>query len=364
MKTAAEFFAGIGLVRMAMESTGWRVVFANDIATNKYSMYKDNFSHEEFILDDIRHIHGNDIPAVSLASASFPCIDLSLAGNRNGLDGTHSSAFWEFYRILREMRSKKPAVVLLENVVGLLSSNDGRDLKSILSALCDLGYSCDVISVDAAHFVPQSRSRLFIIGVLLPSHARTRHLQSHDARPKKLLDFIASNESIKWNHIVLPPFPKRKCDLEDVVERLESSSTEWWDKDKQAHLYSQMSRRHKILLNHLASSLKWKFATVYKRVRASGCRAELRVDGIAGCLRTPRGGSSKQFLIQAGYGRWRVRNMTPREYARLQGVPDAYEIKTGFNQALFGFGDAVCVPAVEWVLTYCVNPFLHEQHLS
>lgn len=361
MKTAAEFFAGIGLVRMAMESVGWRVAFANDIAPSKFSMYKDNFSHAEFVLEDIRNIRGRDIPEVSLASSSFPCIDLSLAGNRNGLDGTHSSAFWEFYRIVREMKSRKPLIVLLENVVGLLSSNEGRDLNSILSSLCELGYSCDVISVDAAHFVPQSRSRLFIIGVLLPSPVRRPQLQSHDARPKKLVDFIASHPSVRWNHIVLPPFPRRKSDLEDLVERFEVSSPVWWDKERQAHLYRQMSRRHKTLLDHLVQSVRWKFATVYKRVRPSGCRAELRVDGIAGCLRTPRGGSSKQFLIQAGYGRWQVRNLTPREYARLQGVPDTYKIEAPSNQALFGFGDAVCVPAVEWVLTYCVNPFLPEQ---
>ncbi len=360
MRTAAEFFAGIGLVRMAMENAGWSVVFANDISDSKFEMYSQNFSHSEFVLSDIRKIRGFDIPQISVASASFPCIDLSLAGNMSGLDGTHSSAFWEFYRILREMKARKPSIAVLENVHGLLSSNNGKDLRSILKALAKIGYACDVISVDASHFVPQSRPRLFVIGILLPKGARNRKLQFHPARPEKLVKFISANPDLEWNHIVLPPFPKRKSDLADVVERFNASSSVWWSNERHANLYKQMNLRHRLLLESLTKSNKWSFATVYKRVRPSGCQAELRLDGIAGCLRTPRGGSSKQFLIQAGYGQWRVRNVSAREYARLQGVPDSYKITTPFNQSLFGFGDAVCVPAVEWVFTYCVNPFIQD----
>src|SRR5262245_31226125 len=132
---AAEFFAGIGLVRMAAERAGWKVFFANDISPKKFEIYRKNFGSEHFYLGDIRNIKGSSIPDISLATASFPCIDLSLAGKRNGLNGRHSSSFWEFYRIIREMKSHRPKMILLENVIGLVSSNEGEDLRSILQSL-------------------------------------------------------------------------------------------------------------------------------------------------------------------------------------------------------------------------------------
>jgi DNA (cytosine-5)-methyltransferase 1 len=92
--------------------------------------------------------------------------------------------------------------------------------------------------------------------------------------------------------------------------------------------------------------------------------AELRTDGIAGCLRTPRGGSGRQILFKAGRGKFQVRLLTARECARLQGVPESYAINVPLNQALFGFGDAVCVPAVEWVARQFLNQADTSTHSS
>ena len=83
--------------------------------------------------------------------------------------------------------------------------------------------------------------------------------------------------------------------------------------------------------------------------------AELRTDGLAGCLRTPRGGSGRQILFKAGSGRYFIRLITPREAARLMGTDD-FKITAPLNQALFGFGDAVCVPVVAWIAEYYLNP--------
>jgi DNA (cytosine-5)-methyltransferase 1 len=77
--------------------------------------------------------------------------------------------------------------------------------------------------------------------------------------------------------------------------------------------------------------------------------AELRTDGVAGCLRTPRGGSSKQILICAGKGSWSVRLLTPREYARLQGVRDTFLLPDNANKGYFAMGDAVCVPVIRFI---------------
>src|SRR5204862_7551913 len=95
-------------------------------------------------------------------------------------------------------------------------------------------------------------------------------------------------------------------------------------------------------------------------MRNAKSMAELRTDGIAGCLRTPRGGSGRQILFKAGKGKFQVRLLTARECARLQGVPDSYVINVPLNKALFGFGDAVCVPAVEWITKHYLTPVARQ----
>lgn len=166
-KTVAEFFAGIGLMRIGLENTGWRIAFANDIDEDKQKMYEDHFGvSKEFVPGDIHGLKTSQIPTVSLATASFPCNDLSLAGARHGLAGAQSSAFWGFIDILKAMRRERrlPPLVLLENVTGFLSSHGGQDFEDALIALNNLGYAVDAIIIDAARFVPQSRQRLFVIG--------------------------------------------------------------------------------------------------------------------------------------------------------------------------------------------------------
>ncbi len=358
MKRAAEFFAGIGLVRIALENEGWRVVYANDIDERKRLMYDEQFGAGELICADIRNVQGADIPNIQLATASFPCIDLSLAGNRVGLNGNHSSMFWEFARILKEMTFRKPKRILLENVSGLLTSHGGRDLVEIITALNRLGYACDLALVDAAYFVPQSRPRLFITGRL--SGDKAIIFENHPARPESVVRFIMQHQDLKWAMRALPPFPQRSPSLDSILKLYPSDDPLWWEEDRKQHLFSQMAPNHRAKLSSLMAQRKWSFATVYKRIRESECRAELRIDGKAGCLRTPRGGSSKQFVIQAGYGAWRVRNMTPREYAALQGAPD-YKIDVPENIALFGFGDAVCVQAVRWVLRNLIGDASSEK---
>jgi DNA (cytosine-5)-methyltransferase 1 len=363
-RDAAEFFAGIGLVRLGLERAGWRVSFANDIDPFKYEMYRANFGDADFHLGDVRAIRLTDIPPVRLATASFPCVDLSLAGNRNGLAGTHSSAYWAFHEILQGMRPR-PDAVMLENVVGLLSSRGGDDLRSILVSLAKLDYKCDVVMLDAVHFVPQSRPRLFVI-----AHrwmGPPPKVLSHEARPPQLLAFMDAHRDLPWRPMPLPPLPPKKRNLGCFLEHLPASSPAWWSGSRRAHMFRQISPLHRALLRDKVKSSRTSFATVYKRVRPAGCRAELRADGVAGCLRTPRGGSSKQFVIQAGHHTWRVRNMTAREYARLQGVPDSFRITVPNNKALFGFGDAVCVPVVEWIGKHYLNkviPTARVQHFD
>ena len=165
-KRVAEFFAGIGLVRMALERVGIDVVWANDIDPIKERIYSVNFGAADFRLGDVRQLRGSDLPDVDVATASFPCTDLSLAGWRRGLAGSGSGMFWEFARVLHEMGDRRPQAVLLENVPGFATSHGGADLRAAVECLNELGYWCDMLQVDARHFLPQSRPRMFVVGML------------------------------------------------------------------------------------------------------------------------------------------------------------------------------------------------------
>lgn len=104
--SVAEFFAGIGLVRAGVEAAGFDVVWANDISKVKHAVYAANFG-DDYSVSDVRDIRGDDVPSVDLATASFPCIDLSLAGHRRGLAGEQSGLFFEFVRVLDEMGARQ-----------------------------------------------------------------------------------------------------------------------------------------------------------------------------------------------------------------------------------------------------------------
>lgn len=114
-------------------------------------------------------LSGDDLPSADVAWSSSPCTDLSLAGKRAGLrGGRESSAFFGFTRLIAEMKERKPRVLVLENVVGLASSHDREDLRAAAKEFNALGYSVDVITLDARRFIPQSRPRLFLVGALTP----------------------------------------------------------------------------------------------------------------------------------------------------------------------------------------------------
>jgi DNA (cytosine-5)-methyltransferase 1 len=117
-------------MRMGLERAGWRVAFANDICGKKRAMYETNFgASAHFSLGDIHKLQPEAIPEVDLATASFPCTDLSNAGGRAGLAGKQSSAYWGFIDILGKLGERRPKVVLLENVTAFLSSKKGSDFS-------------------------------------------------------------------------------------------------------------------------------------------------------------------------------------------------------------------------------------------
>lgn len=353
-------------MRLGLEQDGWVGAFANDIAPEKRRMYADHFPDEEsiLVLGDVHELDTRIIPPVTLATASFPCNDLSVAGMRRGLSGKQSSAFWGFIRILDEMGDRRPPLVLLENVAGFLTSHGGRDFEEALLALNKLGYAVDAMVINAACFVPQSRVRLFVVGSLDPGCpnwriGETLAFYESDVRPASLASFILEHPGIRWRTRPVPQLPRGAPDLRDVLEDLPDDSPHWWNDTRRDYLAGQMSSKHSAQLQAMISADAWSYGTVFRRVRKGRSMAELRTDGIAGCLRTPRGGSGRQILVKAGKGKLMVRLLTPRECARLMGADD-FTINVSLNQALFGFGDAVCVPVIAWLAKNYLSPLLDE----
>lgn len=352
---------------MGLEPLGWQVVWANDISAKKYELYQTFFpdAYRHYIINDIFEVDPATVPSTVLATCSFPCIDLSLAGNMNGLSGNHSSAFWGFVNILKAQGEAAPPLILVENVPGWLYSNGGADFRLTIQALNRLGYACDVFTLDALRFTPQSRLRVFLVGIRMQGNKNPRLILSRPASllPDQLRRSILTNSDLAWFYNELPaPPPLRSSGLAEIIEAMDDHDERWWNEyEVNRHLH-MMEPAHYQRVAQLMANEAVSYRTFFRRRRKGQQRAEVRPDDLSGCLRTAVGGSGKQFLIQAGEGQIKMRAMTPREYARLQGVPDEYPITVNGVQALTGFGDAVCVPVIAWIGQHVLNP-LFEKHL-
>jgi DNA (cytosine-5)-methyltransferase 1 len=135
---------------------------------------------------------------------------------------------------------------------------------------------------------------------------------------------------------------------------------DWWDKAATEKHYKMLSDLHLKEVEQRRKQGGLHVGTVYRRCRYDMMRAEVRFDNLAGCLRTPRGGSARQIVMVIDNGRVRFRWMSPREYARLQGAPD-FTLAPNTIQSLFGFGDGVCVPVVRWVDQNVLTPIFEDE---
>lgn len=374
-KTFCEFFAGIGLVREGLTPSGWSCVYANDIDPKKQAMYEGRFGSDG-------HFHSEDVWKTSdvlpriverpfLATASFPCIDLSLAGHWRGFDGEHSSTFFGFARLLEELGDRRPSVVMLENVTGFITSQGGKDFESAVRVLAGLGYWIDAFVLDAKYFVPQSRPRVFVIGLhesmAPPMAARKSAIDwlangwtekidgAHKSvRPPKLVQLMRSIElPTGWAAFDLAIPKTHRPEIADFIDL--DDGQDWWDQGAVDKHHDMMNSRHRGAVDQLIADGKTFVGTIYRRKRAGKTRAEVRFDGMAGCLRTPRGGSGRQIVIVVDRGILRMRWMSAREYARLQGAGD-FPLVGNNIQNLYGFGDAVCVPVIRWIDEKILTP--------
>lgn len=365
-----EFFAGIGLARIGLEQAGFEIVWSNDIDPDKCALYQAHFRDEvrrtghEYRLEDIRRVRADQLPTdARVAWASSPCTDLSLAGGRAGLAGTASSVFWEFTRILGEFNPDvRPEIVVLENVTGLATSHSGEDISAAIRAFNELGYSIDVLSIDARRFVAQSRPRLFLVGLRNPPMGTPS--TNHVLRPD-WLQGVFGDDRLRTHRAPLPAPPAPLTSgLGRYVEDLRSSDERWWGPERTEAFLASLSAVQRKRIAELRSSTGVKYRTAYRRTRNGVAVWEVRPDDISGCLRTARGGSSKQAVVKVGNHRLAIRWMTPREYARLMGAGDYNLEGARVNQALFGFGDAVVAPVVKWLGDHYLRPAINGAFAS
>jgi len=360
---AYEFFAGGGMARVGL-GDGWSIAFANDVDGLKVATYRANWPDDEVTQGDVWSLTPGQLPGrADLAWASSPCQDFSLAGARAGLRGGRSSAFWGFWRLIEALASedRAPRTVVIENVCGLLTSHGGADFGSLCAALAALNYRFGALEIDAEAFLPQSRARVFIVA-------------TREAPPSGLLgDSVFHTPAVRLAQAALPralkgqwlwwspgAAPRRNTEIGALLEP--DHAVVWHRPEQTRHILNLMAPLHQAKVAEAQASGRRQVGAVFRRTRIEAGvgrqRAEVRFDGLAGCLRTPRGGSSRQILLIVDGGEARTRLLTGREGARLMGLPDDYRLPRSATGALHVVGDGVAAPVVRFLAERLLEPIL------
>ena len=346
--TCLDFFAGSGLVSAGL-SSDFRTVWANDISPKKALVFNANNNAGVLQVCPIENISGKALPSVDLSWGSFPCQDLSLAGDIKGLYASRSGLFWQWLRVMDEM-PVRPPVVVAENVIGLVSAAGGEYYVAVHKELAERGYRVGAVMLDAANWLPQSRKRIFVIGVQdtvdITALTSTRATWCHPEPVVKVAGMV--DDWIWWN---IPAPKNRKPLLDEIVDFDSPCDSEAAQSQKLSLIAPEKIKR----MRELSMGCRRAF-TGYRRTRNHKQVLEVRTDGMAGCLRTPCGGSSRQIIIIATNGNLRTRLLTVRETARLMGVPESYRIPGSYNDGYMAMGDAVAVPVVEYLSRQLLAP--------
>ncbi|HEX2493663.1 MAG TPA: DNA cytosine methyltransferase [Steroidobacter sp.] len=374
MNTYYEFFAGGGMARAGL-GDGWSCLFANDFDQKKGAAYARNWGAGELRIADVATLATHDLPAqADLAWASFPCQDLSLAGAGAGLKGERSGTFWPFWRLMQSLadEQRSPRLIVLENVCGALTSHGGRDFRAIASALAKGGYRFGAVVIDAVHFVPQSRPRLFVIAIRKDCVVPTDLTQAHADGSWHTASLIEAQQKLSseakrawlWWRLPLPP-ASRKAVFADLIEE-EPQSVVWHTPAETRRLLELMSPLNRKKVADAQKAKRRMVGAIYRRTRRDERgervqRAEIRFDEVAGCLRTPAGGSSRQTIMIVEGSNLRSRLLSPREAARLMGLPDSYQLPNNYNEAYHLAGDGLVVPVVRHLAQCLLEPLLCGQ---
>jgi DNA (cytosine-5)-methyltransferase 1 len=356
----------------------WECSFANEWCPKKVAAYRAYFGRSDDLKEcDVAKLTTRDLPGTpDLIWASFPCQDFSLAGSGAGLKGERSGTFTPFWALMREMvdEDRAPKVVTLENVVGTVTSHNGKDFEAILRVLVDSGYRAGAVVIDAIRFVPQSRPRLFVVAIRedasIPAELSLKW-PDRVWHPHSLMRAYAAlpgpiQKRWIWWRLPEPNEPIRT--ISELIEE-EPTGVKWHTEAQTRKLLAMMSDLNKDKLRDVQATGELKIGTVYKRTRpdkdgGKTQRAEVRFDEISGCLRTPVGGSSRQIVLVVEGKRIRSRLLSPREAARLMGVPEDYPIPRNYNEAYHLFGDGLVVPVVAWLGKHLLRQLARSTNAS
>ncbi|MGZ8215691.1 DNA cytosine methyltransferase [Methylomagnum sp.] len=353
-----EFFAGGGMARAGL-GAAWTCLFANDFDHKKSRSYEENWGRGVLKTADVRTLVPADVPGrADLAWASFPCQDLSLAGGGTGLKGDRSGTFWPFWELMLALidEGRAPSLIVLENACGALTSHDGKDFAAIGSTFQKAGYRFGAVVIDAALFVPHSRPRLFMMGVRSDVYVPPELMgagasaQWHPRALRTAFDKLPAAAQMNWIWWRLPPPPLSNARFADMIEDA-PTGVAWHGPAETDRLLNMMSAVNRAKVEQAKRVRRRMVGTIYKRTRLDengfkAQRAEIRFDDIAGCLRTPAGGSSRQLIVVIDGGRVKLRLISSRETARLMGLPDDYVLPEKYNEAYHLTGDGVVVPVV------------------
>jgi DNA (cytosine-5)-methyltransferase 1 len=340
--TFIDLFAGIGGLRLPFEEVGGTCVFTSEWDAYAQKTYVANFGGAHAIQGDITSINPDSVPDHDVLLAGFPCQPFSIAGvsKKNALGRAHGFADQAqgtlFFDLARIIASKRPRAFLLENVKNLHSHDRGRTFDVICRTLRDeLGYQLTFKVIDGAHFVPQHRERIIILGFREPT-------------------------AFDWNILRLPP--KNQVQLSEVLHKTDEREPEIpWDGDR----YFDRSRRAPHSKYTLTPNL-WKYLQDYKQKhqdKGNGFGFGLvRPGDVARTLSARYYKDGSEILVYQGPRR-PPRRLTPRECARLMGFPDTFKIPVSDTRAYKQFGNSVVVPVIHEVAR-AVKPFLAEETRS
>ncbi len=373
--TFYEFFAGGGMARLGL-GRKWACLFANEWCEKKAAAYTAHFGKgspkacDELKVRDVAGLSAKELPGQpDLIWASFPCQDLSLAGAGAGLLGTRSGTFKPFWKLVSSLidEGRGPSLIVLENVGGTLTSHGGKDFSHIMGCLSEGGYRAGAMMIDALRFVPQSRPRLFFVAVrsdMNPPKGSSLPFPSpawHSASLQEAYGNLNAKQKSAWIWWSMPEPESQRATLTDLLED-QPHGVKWHTEAQTKKLVAMMSDRNRLKLRLAQEEDRPIAGTIYKRTRPDRKtgekvqRAEVRFDGIAGCLRTPAGGSSRQIVLLVNGDSVRSRLLSPRELARLMGVPEKYPLPDNYNEAYHLFGDGLAVPVVSWLSEQLLIP--------
>lgn len=362
----SEMFSGGGGVGLGATRAGFTVTYANDVCKHKAKTFRANFPDVHLDTRSIAEVRAEDIGQVEAMGISSPCSDHSVQGFKAGFEGGERGVLaFHALRIVKEMaeRGYPPHCLAFENVVGLLSTFGGKDFASLCQGLVNLGYEVGALVINARQFVPQNRERVFIVAVLrgteIPRALKSGkpHRMWHPPILLKAHAALSPAARSAWHWWTLPRPAPMLTRLADIVEQDVPDSL--WESPEE-HIAGLTAKGHTLLAETVAQGGGVGVALVKRRtVKGGGTVKEriLAMDGYARCLMKSEGHERQRLFFVSGDGSVQMRDFTPRERARLTGLPEDYKLpcKTRTQHLT---GDAVVVPAYEHLARHLLIPLV------